>query len=117
MLGPSMEENQHAEICTGSGSCAFIAWCTGAWANVQRVTTLSQAGPNFNAAMDETGSSLQANGRTAPVRGHGKVPCWREVPSSAVFEGQRTTPALTEWWETPAERGASLGPRLHCRGG
>jgi len=26
---------------------------TGAWANVQRVTTPSQTGPNFNAAMDE----------------------------------------------------------------
>jgi hypothetical protein len=42
---------------------------TGAWANVQRVTTPSQTGPNFNAAMDEAGSSVQTKGRTAHVRG------------------------------------------------
>jgi hypothetical protein len=48
---------------------------TGTWANVQRVTTPSQTGPNFNAAMDEAGSSVQTKGRTAHVRGHGKVRC------------------------------------------
>jgi hypothetical protein len=42
---------------------------TGAWANVQRVTTPSQTGPNFNAAMDEAGSSVQTKGRNAHVQG------------------------------------------------
>jgi hypothetical protein len=39
---------------------------TGAWANV---TTPSQTGPNFNAAMDEAGSFVQTKSRTAHVRG------------------------------------------------
>jgi hypothetical protein len=51
------------------GAAALSLLGTGAWANVQRVTTPSQTGPNFNATMDEAGSSMQTKGRTAHLQG------------------------------------------------
>ena len=47
------------------GAAALSLFGAGAWGNVQRVVTPSQTGPNFNAAMDEAGSSVQTRGRTA----------------------------------------------------
>ena len=50
-----------------AAAAALSLFGTGAWANVEGVTTPSQTGPNFNAAMDEANSWAQTKIRAAHV--------------------------------------------------
>ena len=90
-----------------AAAAAFSLVGTVGWANVQEAAKPGHTGSNFrvvtrttnpvwtwpidkearSAVWTEARSRVQIKGRTVQGGGRRKVPCWREVPSSAVFEG------------------------------